>query len=113
MLTIQVRQIAKKEYSHISQNYTAHCWLPEGKILVGTDQGQIILCENNGEIKRPLNDYPGDGFYIEKIMTYSKGFIIVGDKGQMMVYITTGEPNNPYQQIAALPNPYDDKMSEE
>jgi WD40 repeat protein len=30
-------------------------------------------------------------------MTYSKGFIIVGDKGQMMVYITTGELNNPYQ----------------
>ena len=44
-----------------------------------------------------MNDYPGDGFYIEKIMTYSKGFIIVGDKGQLMVYITTGEPNNPYQ----------------
>lgn len=60
-----------------------------------------------------MSDYPGDGFYIEKIITYSKGFIIVGDKGQLMVYITTGEPNNPYQQIAALPNPFDDKMSEE
>ena len=79
---------------------------------MGTDQGQIILFEN-GEIKRPLNDYPGDGFYIEKIMTYSKGFIIVGDKGQMMVYITTSDPLNLFQQIAALPNPFDDKMSEE
>ena len=103
----------KKEYSHISQNYTAHCWMPDGKILVGTDQGQIIICQATGEVHRPLSDYPGDGFYIEKIITYSKGFIIVGDKGQLMVYITTGEPNNPYQQIAALPNPFDDKMSEE
>ena len=87
--------------------------MPDGKILVGTDQGQIIICQATGEVHRPLSDYPGDGFYIEKIITYSKGFIIVGDKGQLMVYITTGEPNNPYQQIAALPNPFDDKMSEE
>jgi hypothetical protein len=105
--------IAKKEHSHISQNYTAHCWMPDSRILVGTDQGQIILCEPTGDVKRPLPEFPGDGFYIEKIMPYSKGFIVVGDKGQMMVYITTGEANNPYQQIAQLPNPFDDKMSEE
>ena len=105
--------MAKKEYSHISQNFTAHCWLTDGQILVGTDQGQLILCTSNGELKRPLNDYPGDGFYIEKIITYSKGFIIVGDKGQMMVYSITTEANNPYQMMAALPNPFDDKMNDE
>lgn len=38
-MTLQTRTINKKEYSHISQNYTAHCWLDYGKILVGTDQG--------------------------------------------------------------------------
>ena len=70
--------------------------MPDGRILVGTDQGQIILCEPTGEVKRPLSDYPGDGFYIEKIITYSKGFIVVGDKGQLCVFITTSEPNNPY-----------------
>ena len=43
-MALQSRQINKKEYSHISQNYTAHCWMPDGKILVGTDQGQIIIC---------------------------------------------------------------------
>ena len=111
-LVPQSRQIAKKEYSHISQNYTAHCWLPDGRILVGTDQGQIVLCLTNGELKQPLNDYPGDGFYIEKIITYSKGFIIVGDKGQMMVYNTTFVPNDPYQLVASLPNPFDEKMTE-
>ena len=60
-----------------------------------------------------MTDCPGDGFYIEKILTYSKGFIIVGDKGQLVVYITTAETSNPYQQIATLPNAFDDKMSEE
>jgi len=112
-LQIQTRQIAKKEYSHISQNYTAHCWLPEGKILVGTDQGQIILCENNGEIKRPIADYPGDGFHIEKIIPYSKGFIIVGDRGQMIVYATNGDASEPYRILERLPKQDDGKMTED
>ena len=69
------------------------------KTIVGTDQGQIIICEN-GEVRRILSDYPGEEFYIEKILPYKHGFIIVGNKGQMIVYSNTGEPNNPYQQIA-------------
>jgi len=32
----QYSSLNKKE-QHISSNYTAHCWLPEGKFLVGTD----------------------------------------------------------------------------
>ena len=47
------------------------------------------------------------------MIKYKNAFICVGDKGQMMVYSQTGEPNNPYQMIAALPNPFDEKMSEE
>ena len=64
-----------------------------------------MLCESGGEFKRVLADSPGEGFYIETIRTYSKGFIIAGDKGQMMVFMTTGELNNPYTRIASLPNP--------
>ena len=30
-------QLSKKENNHLSSNYTAHCWLPEGKFLVATD----------------------------------------------------------------------------
>lgn len=65
------------------------------------------MCEATGEFKKVLADSPGDGFYIEKIITYTKGFIIAGDKGQMMVFVTTGEPNNPYTRIASLPSPQD------
>jgi hypothetical protein len=98
-------QLSKKENNHLSSNYTAHCWLPEGKFLVGTDQGQIMLCLANGEFKGVLADSPGEGFYIETIRTYSKGFIIGGDQGKMMVFMSTGEVNNPYTRIASLPNP--------
>ena len=31
-------QLSKKENNHLSSNYTAHCWLPDGnKFLVATD----------------------------------------------------------------------------
>ena len=38
-LQMHPKTFSKKECAHLSTNYTAHCWLPEGKILVGTDQG--------------------------------------------------------------------------
>lgn len=38
----------QKKEQHISSNYTAHCWLPDHRILVGTDQGDIIICEADG-----------------------------------------------------------------
>ena len=113
ILTHHNKTISKKEYSYISTNYTAHCWLEGGRILVGTDQGQIVLCDPTGEVRRPLNDYPGEGFEIQQMIKYKNAFIVVGDKGQMMVYSYTGDPNNPFQMIAALPNPFDEKMSEE
>jgi hypothetical protein len=79
--------------------------LPEGRILVGTDQGQLILCEQNGEYRKVLNDgNNGEGFYIEKFLVYKRGFIISGDFGQMKVYANIGEPQNPYQLIASLPD---------
>ena len=88
--------------------------MPDGKIIVGTDQGQIVICAPSGEVSRILGDYPGEDFYIEKILPYKHGFIIVGNKGQMIVYTNNGsEPSNPFQQIAQLPNINDDKLSEE
>lgn len=73
-------QLSKKE-AHISSYYSCHCWLPEGKFLIGTDQGEILLCESSGELKMDLKESPGEGFYIQTIRAYSKGFIIAGDKG--------------------------------
>lgn len=46
--------ITKKE-SHISNHYTCHAWLPEGKIIICTDQGELILLESTGEYKMILS----------------------------------------------------------
>jgi hypothetical protein len=58
--------ILKKE-SHISNNYTCHTWLPDGRLLVCTDQGEIMLLESNGDYKMLISESPGEGFYIESI----------------------------------------------
>lgn len=73
-------QILKKE-PHVSNNYTCHAWLPEGRIAVCTDQGEIMFMELNGEYKLLLAESPGEGFYIESIIPYNKGFIIAGENG--------------------------------
>jgi len=37
--------------------------------------------ESGGEYKMLLSEAPGEGFFIECIVTYSKGFIIAGENG--------------------------------
>jgi hypothetical protein len=90
--------LAKKE-AHISSVYTCHCWLPEGKFLIGTDQGEILLCEGNGELKMDLKEAPGEGFYIQTIKAYSKGFVIAGEKGQIMIFEKVDEPKTQYHRV--------------
>ncbi|MFO0116508.1 MAG: hypothetical protein ACK521_02445 [bacterium] len=51
-----------------------------------------MLCEPTGELKMDLKESPGEGFYIQSIRAYSKGFIIAGDKGQIMIYEKVDEP---------------------
>lgn len=108
-----VHQSLNKKEAHISNNYTCHCWLPEGRFLVCTDAGDIMLCEPNGDYKLLLLDSPGEGFHIETIRTYTKGFIIAGDKGQIKIFDKTAEdPKNPYQCVCTLPGTGGDKKDE-
>ena len=96
-------QILKKD-AHISSNFTCHVWLPDGRLLIGTDKGDIMLLEQSGDYKMSINEAPGDDFYIDCIMTYQKGFIIGGDNGTIMIYEKSEDPKNPYTRIAKLPS---------
>ena len=51
-----------------------------------------------------ISESPGEGFYIESIQTYSKGFIIAGDNGQIMIYEKAEDPKHPYSRLTKLPN---------
>lgn len=95
--------ISKKE-SHISSHYTCHTWLPDGKIIICTNQGEMLYLESTGEYKMMLSCSPGDGFYIEAIVNYSNGVMIAGDTGQIMVFSKTDEPKKPFVHVATWPN---------
>lgn len=41
----------KKKDTEVSTNFTCHAWLHDGKFILCTDQGQILLFENNGDFK--------------------------------------------------------------
>lgn len=98
-LRVEHSQMNKKE-AHVSNHFTCHTWLPDGRLLVCTDQGEILWLEGNGEYKMLLTG-ASDGIYIENIITYSKGFIIAGDK--IMVYEKGEDPKNPYTRLSIWP----------
>lgn len=72
-----------------------------------------MLLEGSGDYKMLLAESPGEGFFIECIVTYSKGFIIAGENGQIMIYEKSEEPKNPYHRIATLPSSTDSKQEKD
>ena len=87
--------------------------MPDGRLIVCTDQGEIMLLEGSGDYKMLLAESPGEGFFIETIIVYSKGFIIGGENGQIMIYEKSEEPKNPYHRIATLPTTTDAKSDKD
>jgi hypothetical protein len=94
--------IQKKDLA-VSTYYTCHAWLSDGRLLLCTDQGEILLLENSGDFKMVLSSSPGENFDIANIISFSKGFMISGDNGKILVYEKSEEIKNPYFLIAQLP----------
>jgi hypothetical protein len=63
-----------------------------------------MLLENNGDYKMVLSDSPFDGFYIETILAFQKGFMIGGDNGAIYIYEKGEDPKNPYTKSPKLPH---------
>mmetsp|Transcript_34022 Transcript_34022/g.25114 ORF Transcript_34022/g.25114 Transcript_34022/m.25114 type:complete len:172 (+) Transcript_34022:187-702(+) len=72
-----------------------------------------MLMEGTGEYKMWLPESPGEGFHIECVSTYSKGFIVAGENGQIYIYDKSEEPKNPYHKAAALPSSSDGKQEKD
>ena len=63
----------------ISPNYTCHAWSQVTRmILICTDNGEMILCANNGEYKAYILDSPL-GRPIDTVYSTSTGFVICQD----------------------------------
>ena len=77
VLTIEHSQINYlEEGRQISSNFTAHDWgQANGYILVCTDNGEMMICENSGEYKAYVLGSPL-GNNIECIKATENGFLI-------------------------------------
>lgn len=62
-LVTKISQLSKKDSLNYSTNYTCHVWVA-GYLLVGTDAGEILLCDSNAEFKFMLVDSPLHSFKI-------------------------------------------------
>ena len=66
------------------QDYTCQCWLPEDRIVIAADSGELLIVENF-EFKCVLSSSPSDGKKVGCIVAYSKGFV-VGGTGCIRIY---------------------------
>ena len=46
----------------ISSDYSCHCWLTDGRLIVGTEKGEILCLESSGEFKYYIEDSPKGEF---------------------------------------------------
>eukprot|EP00944_MAST-04C_sp_MAST-4C-sp1_P009277 g9277.t1 len=68
-----------------TEKYLCHAWLPEDKVIVGTDGGSIVLLEG-GNFSGVLPCSPSDGNPIRTLAVYSRGFISGGDNAAVRIF---------------------------
>eukprot|EP00753_Platysulcus_tardus_P007913 PLAT15528.6.p1 GENE.PLAT15528.6~~PLAT15528.6.p1 ORF type:complete len:1283 (+),score=804.90 PLAT15528.6:80-3928(+) len=111
--------IAKRD----PQNYLCHTWLPEDRVVVGTDTGDLLLFESF-ELRTPLSSSPADGSAINCILAYSGGFVCGCDEGilrlynrsdDMREYYSFSKPftieENPYKILNLAVSPSEDSLA--
>ncbi|RKO87723.1 WD40-repeat-containing domain protein [Blyttiomyces helicus] len=71
------------------KNYLCHCWVPEDRIVVGTEDGKLFLFESNGEQRAEIQHLHSSTLTpirIQALLGYSKGFICGGSGGSVAIY---------------------------
>ncbi|GMI47566.1 hypothetical protein TrCOL_g2169 [Triparma columacea] len=78
------------------QDYVCQCWLPEDRVVVATENGELMIIENF-EFKCVLSSSPSDGKRVGSIIAYSKGFIVGSAGGTLRIYERTDETREFYK----------------
>lgn len=84
----------------ITTRYSCHTWMTDGRLIVCTEVGEIIILEDDGEFVAFLQDSPmqEEDFKIEAICPMQRGFLVAGN-GRIYVYEKLDDPKAPYRQI--------------
>ncbi|KAI8607724.1 WD40-repeat-containing domain protein [Chytriomyces sp. MP71] len=70
-----------------AKNFLCHCWTADERIIVGTEDSRILVCEANGELKSDI------AFSAEaplrachSLITFNKGFVAAGAGAVLSVF---------------------------
>ena len=97
----QAQAIGKKP-AEASSVYIFHTWLTEGKLIVATDSGHILICDQNCDCQKSI---PPNGSWIPCfILPFSNGFLLGGEEAR--VYIIEKKPDQPQQYNFDNPKSY-------
>lgn len=61
-----------------------------------------MVCETTGEFMSYIAESPQEGFRIQTIAPFSRGFIVGGENGIIIAYERVEDPNHPYRRIKEL-----------
>ena len=78
------------------QNYLCHCWLPEDRVVVATDSGELLLFEGF-EFRMVLASSPSDGESIDSLIAFSKGFVCGGAGGTLRIFERSDDVREAYK----------------
>lgn len=84
------------------QSFMCHTWLHDDKMLVGCENGDLLLFDNAGEFQLVLPTSPGEPRAATCVISFSKGFVIGGDDGCIRVYEKSDEPKEVYRNTKTL-----------
>ena len=70
------------------QNYMCHAWLPEDRLVLATDHGELLLFENF-EFRMVLSSSPQDGEPLYAVKPYSKVCFIINDLAEGRAFLAS------------------------
>jgi len=88
-----------KKDEGLSSEFTCHCWSNDGRIIVCTSRGEIMLCESTGEFSAFIPSSPVDECNIISICSYTRGFIVGGEDGRFFVFEKTEDLDMPFKRM--------------
>ena len=102
----------EKQDNPVGDRFSCHCWTSDGRLVVCTRDGEIIVCHDNGEFKLVLSDSPGADVEINTCTPFSRGLVLGGTKGEILVYEKTDDIDIPLKHMRALQVKLDRGMAE-
>jgi WD40 repeat protein len=83
-----------------TQNFTTHAWVTEDRIIVATENAELLLIED-GEFRCPLPTAPQDNHGILALIPTSRGFVCGGEMGFVTIF-EQSDDKDIYRRVKAL-----------